>query len=180
MRNACRCIMLLLVTCLFGVNSASSQECRDNQIITGVDAAIYVSDFRVSLQTSDCPGDSINLSEPIVVGRNQPIQFWFRLQGTEKYLNSGVSTKPYDVRFFRLSGNSFAFFGVIRINGIDLPTAAAEAKANEGHFDWRIWVRKKVFFRPGIYSLALYQGDTEICFREANKDRVCAQEFKVE
>lgn len=172
--------MFLLATCFFGLNSAISQACMDNQIITGTDEVIYVSDFRVSLQASDCPGDTINLSEPIVVARNQPIQFWFRLQGTEDYLKSGLSSKPYDVRFFRLSGNAFASFGVIRIGGIDLPTAAAEAKAHQGHFDWRIWVRKKVFFRPGIYSLALYQDGTEICFREANKDRVCAQEFRVE
>ena len=172
-------LIFVLLGMVVGSNLVSAQACTPNNIKTGVNDPVYVSHFVISLGASDCPDSSTNLTDNVVVQHNQFVQFWFRLQGSEQYLKSGRASRPFVVRFFRRSGNSYVPFDAVQVSGVRPDRVRSEAKANNGRFDWRIWVRKKVFFKPGEYSLAIYQNGKEICFRPTAGTRTCTQRFMV-
>lgn len=172
-------LIFVLLGMVVGSNSVSAQACTPNNIISDVNDPVYVSHFVISLGASDCPDSSTSLTDNVVVQHNQFVQFWFRLQGGEQYLKSGRATRPFVVRFFRRSGNSYVPFDAVQVGGVKPGRVRGEIKAYNGRFDWRIWVRKKVFFKPGEYSLAIYQNGKEICFRLASGTRTCSQRFKV-
>lgn len=172
-------LILGLLSLVIGSGTALAQTCQPNSIETRFSDPAYVSQFVISLDASECPSSSAASSGDVVLQHNQLVQFWFRLQGSEQYLKSGRATQPFVIRFFRRSGNSYVPFDAVQVAGVNMARAIGEVQANNGRFDWRIWVRKKVFFKPGDYSVALYQSGKEICFKDASGAQTCTQNFKV-
>lgn len=173
-------LIFVLLGLIVGSGTVSAQTCKPNDVVTSISEPVYVSHFVISLNISDCPDNSAALSNNVVLQHNQFVQFWFRLQGSEQYLKSGRAVQPFVIRFFRRSGNSYVPFDAVQVAGVNMTRATGEAQANNGRFDWRIWVRKKVFFKPGEYSVAVYQAGKEICFKDTAGAQACTQNFKVQ
>lgn len=163
---------------LFASPGAASAACAPDMVLTGNPAPIYISELSVSLGESDCPPESLDVSQP-VLSQGQRVQFWFRIQGSREYLGSPMSRQPFDVRFFRKDVGRLIFFDAIGVPSVDPRIAAAEAARNQGRFDWRIWVRKRVFNVPGAYVVTVSQGTAEICLQPPGGGRDCAFEFSV-
>jgi hypothetical protein len=164
---------------IFGLVFAGSAEaCEPNEIRTDIDRPIYISEVVVSLSESDCPDDGVDFNEPIIQ-QGKRVQFWFRMQGNRDYLSSPISRQPFDIRFFRKDAGGLVFFDAIGVGPVDPKIAAVEASQNSGRFDWRIWVRKRVFYVPGNYVVSVTQGTTEICSVSEDGQRDCGVEFSV-
>ncbi len=158
---------------------AFAQECLPNDIKFDSSADVYFSEFRVSLDSSDCPTDLNDLSEPISLERGQQAQFWFRLQGSTNYARSSIARNSFVARYFLKSGNGFARFSDIAIRGLNRQNALSEARNNSGRFDWRFWIRKQAFVRPGHYALVIYQDGRQICLIKPEAEPKCSFEFMV-
>ncbi len=168
------CLLSLVIAGLSGPAVA----CEPDKVLTNNNTPIYISDVSVSLGESDCPDAGLDIRQP-VVSQGQRVQFWFRIQGSRDYLSSPVSRQPFDVRFFRKDVGRLIFFDAIGVSAVDPKVAASEASRNRGRFDWRIWVRKRIFDVPGSYVVSVSQGTTEICVVNGGQ-RQCAIEFRVE
>lgn len=165
---------------LFSAISLPAFACKPNSVSdTENSQPLYITAFAVSLDASNCPGSSVKLDEPIILQTGQFVQFWYRIQGDLDYLRSVDAREPFVFRFGRLSGNSFVPFDALVLKGVNLKKAVKEAENGDGLFDWRIWARKKVFFRPGTYSLSLYQANKLICFDTQAEEQVCSKEFRM-
>ncbi|MBL4645297.1 MAG: hypothetical protein COA52_04480 [Hyphomicrobiales bacterium] len=171
-------IVFACIALLMSFGSSHAVDCKKNSVQTNRDVGMYISDFAVSLGQSSCPTDRLDTNNPIIA-LGARVQFWFRLQGSSAYLQTGVSRQPFDVRFFKKAGNTRVFFDVIEVAAINPQRVASEIAANKGRFDWRIYVRKRVFFTPGTYVLMVSQGNKNICFEQQNGQLACEQEFKV-
>lgn len=157
----------------------NNRDCASNDIKFDQNNDAYFSEFRVSLESSNCPTKLSDLKEPILLKPNQQAQFWFRLQGSSRYIKSSTSSKPFIGRFFRKADGGFVKFSDITIRGIDRRRANAEANENNGRFDWRIWIRKKAFVKPGTYALAMYQNGRQVCLSQTGSPNKCSFEFTV-
>lgn len=158
---------------------AFSQECLPNDIKFDSSADVYFSEFRVSLDSSDCPTDLNDLREPISLERGQHAQFWFRLQGSTNYARSSIARNSFVARYFLKSDSGFARFSDIAIRGLNRQDALSEARSNSGRFDWRFWIRKQAFVRPGQYALVIYQDGRQICLIKPEAAPKCSFEFTV-
>lgn len=158
--------------------SKAAEECLPDDVKTSRADAIYVSEFAISLGESACPTSRLPL-EPPVVAKGKRVQFWFRIQGSLGYLSSRTSRRPFDIRFFKKESSGRIFFDAIAVPPVTHKRAVAEANDNQGRFDWRLFVRKRVFITPGTYVVTLSQGNTDICFEKNSGPLDCEKEFTV-
>ena len=158
---------------------AYTEECIPQDVDFNSTTDVYFSEFRVSLDRSTCPTVLNDLNEPIALKSGQHAQFWFRLQGSAKYASSPLAKNSFVARYFLKFESGFAKHSLIAISGINRQMAYAEALNNEGRFDWRFWIRKKVFAKPGEYALVIYQNGKQICLIKSEADPKCSFEFTV-
>ena len=172
------CVVLAIVWLVSSASLSHAVECKNDDVRTDRDIGIYVSEFAVSLGESSCPTDRLNTDTPIIASGAR-VQFWFRVQGSLAYLRSGLARRPFDIRFFKKENNTRIFFDAIGVAPINPGRVVNEARQNNGRFDWRIFVRKRVFITPGTYVVTVSQGNSEICFISSSGGSDCEQEFKV-
>lgn len=170
----------LLLLCFFVLcfSKVTYGQCLNDDVKTGRDTSVYVSEFAVSLGESSCPNERLNTNTPIIA-RGARVQFWFRLQGSLSYLRTDTARQPFDIRFFKKEGGTRIFFDAIGVRPVEPQRVAAEAKDNQGRFDWRLFVRKRVFIAPGEYVLTLSQGNSKICAENSSGGLDCELEFMV-
>ena len=171
-------IVAAIVLVIVFASRAQAVECKNNDVRTDRDLEIYISEFAVSLGESLCPTERLDTLNPII-SSGERVQFWFRLQGSRGYLRSAVSRQPFDVRFFKKEQGTRIFFDAIGVAPVDPRKVLSEAGRNSGRFDWRIFVRKRIFITPGTYVVTVSQGKSDICFANAAGGVDCEKEFKV-
>ncbi|MEP2978922.1 MAG: hypothetical protein ABJO86_05525 [Lentilitoribacter sp.] len=174
-------VMMLAGFCflLLTQSFAHAKECNPQNVDFSSETDVYFSEFRVSLDRSTCPTVLNDLNEPIALKSGQHAQFWFRLQGSAKYASSLLAKNSFVARYFQKFESGFAKHSLITISGINRQMAYAEALNNEGRFDWRFWIRKKVFAKPGEYALVIYQNGEQICLINSEADPKCSFRFMV-
>ena len=181
-----RTIATLLVSAfLFGhINDGSfAAACSPNDIVATSGTDLYISDLVITQgDVSSCPSEVLPTVDPFLLDVGKTIQFWYRLQGSGNYARSKDAAAPFKFRFFRKSGNDFVFWDTITLKAPSRRKAFVESQNNSNRFDWRVWVRKERFQRPGDYSLGLYQNDELVCFDEKGPEetKICTIEFKVQ
>jgi len=173
---------LLLVSNLATINSTRAQEsveCRPNQYFErgdGADASI--TEFVMSLEESDCPTHRAGHRPEFSMPAYKELFFWMRLQGTYDYANTWHSGARIDLRIFKVNDDTPLFYDAIGMGRINLEEAKAEALLAEGKFDWRLSAWKTVFYRPGLYEVAIFQGKRRICVTDPSASN-CVVRFTV-